>query len=439
PGMVYAPDIWERVISSTHRWAEPGIIFIDNVNRHNPLRNSMGLKRASNPCVTGDTLIFTGDGAVTAKELFDSQDDVNAVIDGRFGHQQRTARASSVYWTGHKRGFLVVTEEGYTLRATGNHQIMTPHGWVELQNLTTGDQIHILNRKGGFGSEGSLELGRALGWLVGDGAMTGEKAVLSFFGADAELATQFAKYVTELTTPITKAPRAFINEVSWIEERREARVQSERLCSLGLHSGLGAGKAILKVPTSVLRGGEMTQRGFLQALFSSDGAVHVDTEKGNHIRLTSTSAQLLHEAQLLLLNFGIASTIYLDRHAAGSTVLPDGRGGARAYNCSARHELHFSKINIETFAEEIGFLTHDKQEKLKAIVANRKRHPYTEDFVATVREVISEGVEEVFDLTEPLTHSFIANGVVVHNCAEQMLHDYNACNLGSIDVANDYY
>lgn len=50
PGWVYAPDIWQRIISSTHRWAEPGIIFIDNVNRHNPLRQSMGLKKASNPC-----------------------------------------------------------------------------------------------------------------------------------------------------------------------------------------------------------------------------------------------------------------------------------------------------------------------------------------------------------------------------------------------------
>lgn len=49
-GMVFAPDIWSRIISSTHRWAEPGIIFIDNVNRTNPLRNSMGPKRASNPC-----------------------------------------------------------------------------------------------------------------------------------------------------------------------------------------------------------------------------------------------------------------------------------------------------------------------------------------------------------------------------------------------------
>jgi len=50
PGMVFAPDIWLRIIGSTHRWAEPGIIFIDNVNRQNPLRNSMGLKTASNPC-----------------------------------------------------------------------------------------------------------------------------------------------------------------------------------------------------------------------------------------------------------------------------------------------------------------------------------------------------------------------------------------------------
>ncbi|MBO0727272.1 MAG: hypothetical protein J2P52_16840, partial [Blastocatellia bacterium] len=168
PGMVYAPDIWERIIASTHRWAEPGIIFIDNVNRHNPLRNSMGPKKASNPCVTGDTLIFTGDGIFTAKELFDSQNDVSAVIDGRFGREQRTAQASSVFWTGHKPVFRLVTKEGYTLRATGNHQIMTPGGWVELQDLKPGDRVHILNRKGGFGAEGSLESGRAMGVMIGD-------------------------------------------------------------------------------------------------------------------------------------------------------------------------------------------------------------------------------------------------------------------------------
>ncbi|MDH3530774.1 MAG: hypothetical protein OEQ28_14515, partial [Acidobacteriota bacterium] len=35
PGMVYAPDIWNRIIASAHKYAEPGIIFIDEVNRHN--------------------------------------------------------------------------------------------------------------------------------------------------------------------------------------------------------------------------------------------------------------------------------------------------------------------------------------------------------------------------------------------------------------------
>src|SRR5437870_5604699 len=50
PGMAYAPDIWNRIIASAHRHAEPGIAFIDEVNRHNHLMNSMGPIMASNPC-----------------------------------------------------------------------------------------------------------------------------------------------------------------------------------------------------------------------------------------------------------------------------------------------------------------------------------------------------------------------------------------------------
>ena len=49
-GMVYAPDIWNRIIASAHKYAEPGIAFIDQVNRHNHMMNSMGPIFASNPC-----------------------------------------------------------------------------------------------------------------------------------------------------------------------------------------------------------------------------------------------------------------------------------------------------------------------------------------------------------------------------------------------------
>lgn len=50
PGMVFAPDIWKRIIASAHKYAEPGIIFIDEVNRHNHLMASMGPIYACNPC-----------------------------------------------------------------------------------------------------------------------------------------------------------------------------------------------------------------------------------------------------------------------------------------------------------------------------------------------------------------------------------------------------
>lgn len=50
PGMVYAPDIWNRIIASAHKYAEPGIIYIDEVNRHNHMMNSMGPIYACNPC-----------------------------------------------------------------------------------------------------------------------------------------------------------------------------------------------------------------------------------------------------------------------------------------------------------------------------------------------------------------------------------------------------
>ena len=50
PGMVYARDIWNRIIASAHKYAEPGIIFIDEVNRHNHMMESMGPIFACNPC-----------------------------------------------------------------------------------------------------------------------------------------------------------------------------------------------------------------------------------------------------------------------------------------------------------------------------------------------------------------------------------------------------
>ncbi|MBV8758856.1 MAG: vitamin B12-dependent ribonucleotide reductase, partial [Deltaproteobacteria bacterium] len=55
---------------------------------------------------------------------------------------------------------------------------------------------------------------------------------------------------------------------------------------------------------------------------------------------------------------------------------------------------------------------------------------------ATVRLValVPDGEETVYNLTEPLHHSYIVDGVVVANCSEYMYLDDSACNLASLNL-----
>jgi ribonucleoside-diphosphate reductase alpha chain len=78
-GMVYAPDIWNRIVASAHKYAEPGIAFIDEVNRHNHMMKSMGPIYSCNPC--GEQFLHFSNscnlGSIDLNKFYDAENRVD--------------------------------------------------------------------------------------------------------------------------------------------------------------------------------------------------------------------------------------------------------------------------------------------------------------------------------------------------------------------------
>jgi len=428
-----ARKVFKSMVTLAWKNGDPGIVFIDRINEANPTPH-IGEIESTNPCVTGDTLVSTEEGLVKVADLFDEPHLPRVLLDSRLSPDERSSRPTQVVVNGFKPVFRLKTIEGYELRLTADHRVMTERGWVAAEDLRQGDRLHLLDRKGGFGKSGSEQLGMLLGWLVGDGTMKASETVLSFFGEEKyELAPVFAGMMEQEVEGQQLLDRRYSVSAYAVEGRDEYRVKSQRFWRVAFDHGLTPGKKH-KVPPTVLTGSEEMQRGFLKALFTADGHVSGTEVKGVTVRLTSIERRLLVDVQRLLLNFGIPSRIYNDRRPAGMRELPDGHGGKAGYRCKAYHDLSISRQGLAVFASQIGFMTEAKQSKLERALAAYKNGPLPSKFTARFASLEPDGKEMVYDLTEPATHSFPANGLIIHNCGEQPLLPYESCNLGSINL-----
>src|SRR6476661_4498482 len=134
----------------------------------------------------------------------------------------------------------------------------------------------------------------------------------------------------------------------------------------------------------------------------------------------------------MLLAFGIKAKIYRNRLSAGQHAMPGG-----VYQRQAMHSLRISRSSRVRFEQEIGFMPSSaKSAQLAAL--NARVTTYADRFDDPIATLEYVGEEPVYDLTEPRTSHFVANGLVVHNCSEYMFLDDTACNLASLNLMTFY-
>ena len=149
-----ANDTLDQIAASAHRSAEPGVIFFDNINRHNVLERARGKPlRATNPCWGGETKVLTKDGPIPFRDLALGPSQVQVVSreeDGSLSY--RVMENPGITAQNVEVVCLVLcseqTGECTALRCTPTHSVYVIRDMniqkVEVQNLTPGMSVASL-------------------------------------------------------------------------------------------------------------------------------------------------------------------------------------------------------------------------------------------------------------------------------------------------------
>ncbi len=431
---VKARKLFRDVAESAWATGDPGVIFIDTVNRYNPTPH-IGQMEATNPCVTKDTFIFTSAGPRQVCDLVGKA--TQLIVNGKTFNTD----PEGFFRTGTRPVLQLQTKEGVSIKLTPDHRVLrvssltrfvTKTDWVEARNLSNGDKLILHNHRdfGEWPGQHTATEGYLIGLLLGDGTMKRDKAVISVWTKNRGSVSVMKK---ALACAATMPHRSDFKGFTSVKQGTEYRLSLIHIRRIAEALGLTAGHKT--ITPELEQCSSAFYRGFLRGIFDADGSVQGTQKKGVSIRLSQSDLQLLEAVQRMLLRLGIVSTIYPKRREKGLKSLPDGRGGYRDYCVREQHELVLSNDNLFRFDEEIGFSDRSKKHRLTQALSRYRRALNRERFVATVERLRDCGVEDVYDVRVPGINAFDGNGLNVHNCGEQPLLPYESCCLGSINLA----
>lgn len=438
-------------------------------------------------CLTGDTLLVdavTGK-RTTIRELAETNAHNFYTPGTSESWRVGPERVTHVFPTGRKPVFKLTTRSGRTIKATANHAFLRLTGWYQLDELTVGDRIAVprsirVSAPQNPLSEHEIIL---LAHLLGDGCVLPKQPYHYTSADEANLAIveETAKALFGITPRRVKQGTS--DEAGWQHvylPAPYALTHGVRHPITDWYNRLGLDRVRSyekRIPHALFTCDETRIALFLHHLWATDGNIswkrQAKRKPGAAIYYATSSEQLAHEVQHLLLRLGILSTIRQQTggkhrpmyhvHVQGKEqqmaflklVNSYGQRGELADELLAALDEVKENTNIDVIPQEVwhsvvvGCKTEDKiswrrlseqigtaysgSAMFKAGVSRQRMSRLHEAMPHDVLKQLAEsdvlwdeivsieslGEEDVYDATVPSVHNFVANDIIVHNSIEQ--------------------
>lgn len=386
-----AKELFRKLCDANYDYGEPGILFWDRIKSFSIVSDYPNFKFAGvNPCVRGDTLILTDKGWKEIQSL------VGTTVNVWNGQEWSEVNPRI---TGFNQKMLkITTSDGCSVDCTHYHKFHLADGSVIPANkLRIGDKLVKCSFPNIHESKVEFDpLMYTYGVFQGDGSRdyVRGKAFLYLYGDKKKLAeycTDIVRYRYEDTRDIYKLTNC------------PAEVFSK---------------------TFIPMDGTLSQKlSWLAGYIDTDGCRN---SADGGVSISSIDKDMLMKVKLMLNTLGCTGSINVMKEK-GLRPMPDGKGGYADFECQRSYRLVISARNVEKLLA-LGLTLHRVE-----VAPHTNRD--SQRFITITGIEDTEDADIVYCMTEPKAHRFIANGMIVGNCAETALPDGGACLLGSMNLS----